>query len=104
MDARDSRTLIGHTLTHVTAGVGIVDANRAGRRYIVHSDELLTGFLHLEARYCDFTLRFQQTAIVLDSIPTFCAKSHDFVFTIADHRLVLSSADASSTRVAIVHT
>src|SRR4030095_7253754 len=44
MDARDSRTLIGHTLTHVTAGVGIVDAHRAGRRYLVHPDELLTGF------------------------------------------------------------
>ena len=27
----------------------IVDAHREGRRYIVHSDELLTAFLHLEA-------------------------------------------------------
>jgi len=27
----------------------IVDAHGHGRRYIVHSDELLTAFLHLEA-------------------------------------------------------
>jgi hypothetical protein len=27
----------------------IVDARRQGRRYIVHSDELLRAFLHLEA-------------------------------------------------------
>ena len=27
----------------------IVDAHREGRRYIVHSDELLTAFLELEA-------------------------------------------------------
>jgi len=31
-----------------TAGVGIVDAHREGRRYIVHSDELMTAFLELE--------------------------------------------------------
>src|SRR5688572_12239516 len=29
---------------------------------------------------------------------------HDFAFKIDDHRLVLSSADVSSIRVAIVHT
>jgi hypothetical protein len=27
---------------------GIVDAHREGRRYIVHSDELLSAFLELE--------------------------------------------------------
>jgi hypothetical protein len=29
----------------------IVDAHREGRRYIVHSDELLSAFLELEATY-----------------------------------------------------
>jgi hypothetical protein len=33
-----------------TAGVGIVDAHKGdGKRYIVHSDELLSAFLELEA-------------------------------------------------------
>jgi hypothetical protein len=30
------------------AAVGIVDAHREGRRYIVHSDELVSAFLELE--------------------------------------------------------
>jgi len=30
-------------------GAGIVHAHREGRRYIVHSDELLRAFLELEA-------------------------------------------------------
>ena len=30
------------------AGAGVVDAHREGRRYIVHSDELLSAFLELE--------------------------------------------------------
>jgi len=38
----------------------IVDAHREGRRYIVHSDELLSAFLELEARLLAPTLGTQR--------------------------------------------
>jgi len=55
----------------------IVDAHRGdGRRYIVHSDDLLSAFLELEAMVLWLPVMLISSAIVivLDILPAFCAK------------------------------